>query len=157
MTYLRILLACLLVGLSCPAVAIKPMPFDNPASEARYEALLEALRCMVCQNQSLATSNAALAADMRAVVYRMVMAGKSNAQIKQFLVSRYGAFVLYQPPLSAKTWLLWFGPLVLVVVGLLALLIAVRGRWRRATTESGEMQSAVHEQVQQLLDRHKEH
>lgn len=153
----RLLVACLLVGLSCSAGAIKPMSFNHPAKEARYEALLHELRCLVCQNQSLATSNAELAADMRSVVYRKIMAGKSNAQIKQFLVSRYGEFVLYQPPLSIKTWLLWFGPPVLVIVGLMVLLIAVRGRWQQATTTaSSELNPDAEQHVQKLLDRHKD-
>lgn len=150
----QILLLALLLGASIPALAIKPLPFDNPAREARYEALLPELRCMVCQNQSLASSNADLAADMRHEVHRLIVAGKSDAQVKQFLVARYGEFVLYRPPVELKTWLLWFGPALLAVLGLLALLIAVRGRWRGASRAALPAQDR--ERLQHLLNRHEE-
>lgn len=148
----RIVIAFLLMGLSLSAAAIKPLPFDDPAKEARYEALLMELRCMVCQNQSLATSNSDLAADMRAVVHRMIIAGKSNEEIKQFLVARYGEFVLYQPPVEPKTWLLWFGPALLAIIGLIALLVAVRSRWRRAAPTG--LENNERERLQDMLNRH---
>lgn len=154
MTRLQVCGLAMLLVLSVPAAAIKPLPFDNPVREARYEALLHELRCMVCQNESLASSHADLAADMRHEVHRLIVAGKSDAEVKQFLVARYGEFVLYRPPLELKTWLLWFGPALLVVLGLLALSLAVRGRWRRAS--AGELPSDDRERLQTLLNRHED-
>lgn len=154
MKWVRILAVPLVITLSFPVAAIKPLGFDDPAKEARYEALLTELRCMVCQNQSLASSNSDLAADMRHVVHRMVVAGKSNAEIKKFLVARYGEFVLYRPPVEAKTWLLWFGPAIFVIVGLIVLLAAVRGRWR--TAPPTELQTDERERLQDLLNRHED-
>lgn len=152
---LRILSVLLLFAVSLPpAVAIKPMHFETPAQEARYQSLLHELRCMVCQNQSLASSNADLAADMRHVVHRKILAGKSNAEIKDFLVARYGNFVLYRPPVEVATWLLWFGPAVLVVIGLIALMIAVRGRWRRAGPDG--LHADDRQRLRNLLNRHED-
>lgn len=154
MNWSRIVIAFVLMGLSLSAAAIKPLPFDDPAKEARYEALLTELRCMVCQNQSLATSNADLAADMRAVVHRMIIAGKSNEEIKQFLVARYGEFVLYQPPVEPKTWLLWFGPGLLAIIGFVVLVVAVRKRWRQAAPAG--LETDERERLQDMLNRHED-
>lgn len=150
----RLLLAPLLIAVSVSAAAIEPLGFDDPDRDARYQALLHELRCMVCQNQSLASSNADLAADMRVEVHRMVAAGRSNAEVKAFLVDRYGEFVLYKPPVSAKTWLLWFGPGALALVGVAVLLVAVRRRWRHAPP--ADMQSDDHERLRALLNRHED-
>jgi cytochrome c-type biogenesis protein CcmH len=95
-----------------------PMTFENAAEQERYQGLLEELRCLVCQNQSLADSHADLAQDLRNEVYRMVKEGQADQEILQFLVTRYGDFVLYRPPLKASTLLLWFGPFVLLALAL---------------------------------------
>ena len=92
-------------------------PFTSRTDELRYEHLLLELRCAVCQNQSLAESNAPLAEDLRLEVYKQIVAGKSNADIKTFLVERYGPTVLYEPPLQSNTFFLWLGPLVLLLIG----------------------------------------
>ena len=91
-----------------------PFTFKDASEEARYQQLTAELRCLVCQNQSLADSHADLAQDLRAEVYRMVEAGQSNQQIVDFLVARYGDFVLYRPPVSRLTYALWFGPMLLL-------------------------------------------
>ena len=93
-----------------------PVVFDAAEDQARYESLLEELRCLVCQNQSLADSQAELAQDMRDEVHRMVTSGASNGAITDFLVARYGDFVLYRPPVKRSTWLLWGGPFLLLVL-----------------------------------------
>ncbi len=91
-------------------------PLD-PAAQARLKALSEELRCLVCQNQTLADSNAELAVDLRREVHRMIAGGRSDKQIKTYLVERYGDFVLYDPPVQANTIALWFAPFVLLLIG----------------------------------------
>jgi cytochrome c-type biogenesis protein CcmH len=90
---------------------------SDPALDARLKKLEEELRCLVCQNQSLADSSAPLAEDLRREVRALAVSGKDDEQIKEFLVARYGDFVLYDPPVKRITWLLWFGPFVLLAMG----------------------------------------
>lgn len=90
----------------------------EPADKARYNALAEELRCLVCQNQTLADSDASLAVDLRRQLESMVVEGRSDNEIKSYLVDRYGEFVLYRPPVQSNTWLLWFGPFVLLAAGI---------------------------------------
>lgn len=94
----------------------------------RFQSLIEELRCLVCQNQSIAESNAGLATDLRAQVTEQIVAGKTDAEIKAYLQARYGDFVLYNPPLTAKTVVLWAGPFVLVLGVLLAVVLRLRHR-----------------------------
>jgi len=96
--------------------ADNPAEFNNPILKERYYSLLEEIRCLVCQNQTLAASHADLAQDLRNEIYKMVNAGKQDDQIIQFLVERYGDFVLYRPPLKENTWLLWLGPFLFLVI-----------------------------------------
>jgi cytochrome c-type biogenesis protein CcmH len=107
---------------------------DTPETENRIRSLEEKLRCLVCQNQTLADSNAELAGDLRREVREQVKAGRSDAQIIEYLVQRYGDFVLYEPPFKATTVLLWLGPFVLLAAALLVLVTTLRRR-RRATVE----------------------
>src|ERR1700704_789505 len=100
------------------AMAYEAQPLAaNPQAEARLKALAVELRCLVCQNQTLADSNAPLAEDLRREVRALAVTGKNDEEIKQYLVARYGDFVLYQPPLKTTTWLLWFGPFALLLLG----------------------------------------
>lgn len=92
-----------------------PPVFKDVAEEQRFHALTGELRCVMCQNQSLADSNAMVARDLRREVLGLIRDGKSDAEIKQFLVQRYGEFVLYRPRMERSTWLLWFGPALLVL------------------------------------------
>ncbi len=103
------------------AVDKNPLTFTNPSQESRYQNLTTELRCVVCQNQSVADSNAELAQDIRDLVRNMIIQGQSDAEITRFLVERYGDFVLYNPPVKAKTYLLWLGPGILLFVGLIGL------------------------------------
>jgi cytochrome c-type biogenesis protein CcmH len=100
-------------------VAVELPPLDA-AGKARLKALSEELRCLVCQNQTLADSNADLAVDLRNQVHEQIAAGRSDAQIRQYMVERYGDFVLYKPPVQGNTALLWGGPFALLAVGGLA-------------------------------------
>lgn len=132
---LKILVLTLLLCLVTPAFAvIEVFTFDDPVKEQRYRKLSEELRCLVCQNQNLADSNADLAKDLRHQVYNMIEAGKSDAEIIDYMVSRYGEFVLYRPPLQTNTVLLWAGPFVLLLGGLAGLAVFVRRR-KSATRE----------------------
>lgn len=103
----------------------------DPALDARLKALEGELRCLVCQNQSLAESNAPLAEDLRREVRELAVAGKSDTEIKQYLVARYGDFVLYNPPVKSTTWLLWFGPFMLLAGGAIVWWLIARRRGRR--------------------------
>lgn len=95
----------------------RPLAFRNGAEEARFHALAAELRCVQCQNQSLADSNAQIAQDLRREVLVLMHQGHDDTRIKQFLVERYGQFVLYQPPMQPDTWLLWGGPLLFLGMG----------------------------------------
>jgi cytochrome c-type biogenesis protein CcmH len=92
--------------------------FNAPREETRFDELTSSLRCLVCQNQTLAESNAPLAEDLRHEIYEKILAGQTNRQIVNYLTSRYGDFILYNPPLTLATLALWFGPLTLLVTGL---------------------------------------
>ncbi|HMS25988.1 MAG TPA: cytochrome c-type biogenesis protein CcmH [Burkholderiaceae bacterium] len=99
---------------------------DDPVVEQRLNTIAEELRCLVCQNESLAGSRAGLALDLRRELRGLIKAGKSDAEIKDFMVNRYGDFVLYRPPVKPQTWLLWFAPLIVLLIGLLVLLRTVK-------------------------------
>jgi cytochrome c-type biogenesis protein CcmH len=105
-----------------------PPASDNPALDQRMKNLSSKLRCLVCQNQTLADSNAELAVDLRKEIREKMQSGMSDEEIRRFLVSRYGDFVLYQPPFKATTFLLWVGPFLLLAVGMTVLFINVRRR-----------------------------
>ncbi|MBS0516142.1 MAG: cytochrome c-type biogenesis protein CcmH [Proteobacteria bacterium] len=143
--------ALLSLGLvAATAYAIDPLPFKDRAEEVRFQQLTRQLRCLVCQNQDLADSDADLARDLRKQVFDLMREGKTDAEIKQFLVARYNDFVLYDPPLKPGTWLLWFTPFALVAIGALALLRILRRRARAAVGESvlrqaGPMQNSEEE------------
>ena len=100
----------------------------DPVAEKRLQGLSEELRCLVCQNQNIADSNAPIATDLRREIFRMLEEGQSNAQIVDFLVLRYGDFVLYKPPVNARTYLLWYGPFALLGLGALGLGVLVLRR-----------------------------
>lgn len=113
-----------------PVHDARPLPFADASEEARFHALAAQLRCVQCQNQSLADSNAQIAQDLRREVLLLMHQGHDDAAIKQFLVQRYGQFVLYQPPLQPGTWLLWAGPPLFLAAGALLVLGIVRRRSR---------------------------
>ena len=105
-----------------------PLTFRDAAEETRFHALTAELRCVMCQNQSLADSNAQIANDLRREVLDLMNQGKSDAEIKRFLVERYGEFVLYKPEVDGATWLLWFGPALLLLAGAAIVFRIVRRR-----------------------------
>lgn len=115
--------------LALPASAQVAQPAaEDPALEARVMRISDELRCLVCQNQTIADSHASLAVDLRNQIRDMLQQGKSEAQIRTYMVERYGDFVLYRPPLKHTTWLLWFGPALLIAIGSILLWVVLRRR-----------------------------
>lgn len=117
------------------AHAIDPMPFKDAAEEARFRALAAELRCVLCQNQSLADSNAGIAQDLRREVFDLMRQGRSDEQIKTFLTDRYTDFVLYKPRAAGRTLLVWLGPAAVLLAGAIAVAVIVRRRARAAGTQ----------------------
>jgi cytochrome c-type biogenesis protein CcmH len=145
---LRILLLGLvwLLTLSAPlhASTLADYQFDDPAKKADFRAVIEQMRCLVCQNESLAASNAELAVDLRNEIYGMMKAGKGKDDIIRFMVDRYGDFVLYNPPIKPSTYPIWFGPLILFLIGALLLLrTLMRKKKSQETTLSEEEQQRL--------------
>lgn len=114
--------------LSLSAFAQEEAEFDTAEQSARYQHLINELRCLVCQNQTIADSHADLAKDLREQVAVQIRAGRSDAEIIEYLTARYGDFVLYRPPLKQSTYLLWGGPFLLLAIGLVILAATLRKR-----------------------------
>ncbi len=143
-----------LSGIPQAASAAKLDGIDLPEQyEGRYKALIDQLRCLVCQNETLADSEADLAADLRREIREKMVQGQSDKQIRDFLVARYGDFVLYKPPVKATTLMLWYGPFALLALGVLIAVITIRRRGRRTPETINDEQ---HRQVQALLRRQDE-
>lgn len=131
---LRPLLAAALLAAATLAAALEPVAFRSAEEEARFRMLIAQLRCVMCQNQSLADSDAQIAVDLRREVLVQIRDGRSDREIEQFLVERYGEFVLYRPRLTPMTYALWFGPLALAALGLGLIVRQVRRRSAQART-----------------------
>ena len=121
---------------------IEAKDFESPDQERRYHALIEDIRCPVCQGQSISGSNSSLAKDLREQVRQMILSNKSNKQIYQFMVDRYGDFVIFKPPLNWKTYLLWFAPLVFLVFCFIYLIRSTRVKNEIVTVSSGDVEKA---------------
>jgi len=126
-------------------VTLESFSFDDKSTELDFKEFIGKVRCLVCQNQSLADSDAELAHDLRDEIYEMYQAGKSKDEITTFLVDRYGDFVLYDPPMKPKTWLIWFGPFVLLLVAGFLLTRSLRRQTALPATE-------ISAEERQLLD-----
>jgi cytochrome c-type biogenesis protein CcmH len=135
----RFLRAGLLAGLlavGMPALAIdSEAAFHDPVLQHRYEAINRELRCLVCQNQTIADSNATLAQDLRREVREMIAAGKTDAEIREFMIERYGDFVLYRPRMTAQNFLLWAAPALLLIVGAVVVVRVVRRKAQESKLE----------------------
>ena len=119
------------------AWAIDPEPpFENPALEASYQGLINEVRCLVCQNQTIADSNAPLASDLRREIRQMMGEGASRGEVTEFLVARYGDFVLYRPPFQSTTWALWGAPVFLLAIGAVVFVRILRARMSQPLEES---------------------
>lgn len=150
MNGVKTVLLTVLLAISIPvyaAATLESFKFKTAGDEKHFKELIAELRCLVCQNQSLVDSDAELAHDLRAEVYGMMQAGQTDAEIIDFLVARYGDFVLYSPPVKPATYLLWFGPFVLLTIALALLAFALRRQRRPAD------QKPITEKDRQQLDR----
>jgi len=143
-----VLLLALGVWWSLAWSAIETYEFDDPKKESDYKQLIQELRCLVCQNQNLADSNAELAQDLRNKTYEMVQQGLDQDQVVEYMVQRYGDFVLYRPPLQTNTLVLWIGPFVIMLVGLMVLLRIIR---RRSTDDSEHLSEEDRKRAETLL------
>ena len=148
----RIALIALLVTLVSPALAVTPDEMlKDPALEARARHLSQELRCMVCQNQSIDDSEAPLAHDLRVLVRDRLTAGDSDRQVLDYLVARYGEFVLLKPPFALRTLLLWGLPPLALIVGMVGLVAALRRR-RSVTTEPAPLSAAEQRRLATLVE-----
>jgi cytochrome c-type biogenesis protein CcmH len=147
MKYICIFLMALCMGLVHAREAVSLV--DDPVEEARLVHISQELRCLVCQNESLSSSRAELADDLRREVRDLIRANKSDQEIKDFLVSRYGDFVLYRPEVKPLTWVLWFGPFVVLLIAGIFLLVYLRQR--RATVQPQVLSDNERARVEQLL------
>lgn len=149
------LLAIAALGLALSGIAhaaIDTYEFANDAERQRFRDLTTELRCPKCQNQDLADSNAPIAADLRKQIYAQLQQGKSNQQIVDYMVDRYGEFVRYKPEVSERTWLLWFGPAALLLLGVGVIGVIVVRRRRPAATTSTTLSAEEQARLDQLLD-----
>lgn len=132
---LTLMLAVFLITGTAGA-AIESKQFENSETEARYKKMIAELRCLVCQNQNLSDSDADLAKDLRNQVEKMLKSGNSDEQIADYMVTRYGDFILYNPPLKTSTLVLWAGPLLIVIIGIIIVANIFRRRDRQKSTIS---------------------
>lgn len=135
--FAKLFLICALL-IASAATAMEPIDYQSPAEAQRHRALSAELRCVMCQNQSIADSNAPIAHDLRMEVLRLMRDGKDDDQIKAYLVERYSDFVLYEPPLRGGNWLLWVGPFVLLVGGLLAVMAVIRRKQPKIKSDNAD-------------------
>ena len=141
-TVKKIVLFLMVFGFFVSVKAIDNGPvFEDPVMQSKYEQLISEIRCLVCQNQSIKDSNVFLAVDLRNEIRRLLENGRSENEIKQFLVDRYGDFVLYQPPLNEKTFLIWFSPLLLLLAGGIIIIKIIRKRMNLQFDDSDEAPS----------------
>jgi cytochrome c-type biogenesis protein CcmH len=149
----RMLPALLLAGFLGMAAAQEAKPLaEDPVLEAKVMAIAEELRCLVCQNETIAASHADLAVDLRKQIRQKLQQGQTQAQILDFMVQRYGDFVLYRPPVKSSTWLLWGGPFLLLAVAVAALVLNIR---RRRTLAAAPLKADEAERVRRLLAEEK--
>jgi cytochrome c-type biogenesis protein CcmH len=135
--WLGLVVALALVAAHLPGGAVDVFQFSSEAQEARYQRLIDELRCVVCQGQAISESNADLAKDLRRKVYEQIQAGKSDEEIMAYMVARYSDFVLYRPPFKATTALLWVGPFIILAIGVgVAFVFVRRRRASRITADS---------------------
>lgn len=138
---MRLAALALAWSLVMPAFAIDTgEAFADPAQQQRYERLIRELRCLVCQNQSIADSNATLATDLRREVRDMLQAGRSDGEIRAFMTERYGDFVLYDPPMAPRTLLLWLAPALLLLGGIAVTGTVVLRRARAARANPASLE-----------------
>ncbi|MCG8355882.1 MAG: cytochrome c-type biogenesis protein CcmH [Kiloniellales bacterium] len=146
------LLALMLLAAALPALAVEPDEIlDDPGLEARARVLSKDIRCLVCQNESIDSSNAEMAKDLRVLVRERLVAGDSDEEVFDYLVARYGDYVLLEPPMRPRTYLLWFGPALLLLLGGLGVALFFRGR-RKAAAQPAPLTAAERRRLEALLE-----
>ncbi len=150
---MRPLLLILVVLLATPAWAVEPDEMlDDPVLEARARALSQEIRCLVCQNEPISSSNADLARDLRLLVRERIVAGDSDADVKAFLVARYGDYVLFDPPMKSTTYALWFGPVLILLLGALGVVLYfARARQDAAKATTAPLSAEERARLERLL------
>jgi cytochrome c-type biogenesis protein CcmH len=144
----------LMVTSMANASPVETFQFRDEVTKIRFQALTKELRCPKCQNQNLADSNSPIAADLRAELYELLQQGKADSEIVNFMVSRYGEFVLYRPRVSSLTYILWFGPALLILIGIIVVIIILRKKPAAKTDLA--LSSQQQDKLQQLLQSSKD-
>ncbi|WP_376738962.1 cytochrome c-type biogenesis protein [Pseudomonas luteola] len=153
MRRIRASLLLLFVWIGVAQAAIETFAYTNDAERERFQALTRELRCPKCQNQDLADSNAPIAADLRGEIHRLMNEGKSDEQIINYLVARYGEFVMYRPPVEKRTWLLWYGPAAFLILGFCIILIIVRRRQQQTLLSNAPLSADEQARLASLLKK----
>ena len=146
-----IFLVQIFIAANVYAAPIETFQFDSPETEKVFHKLSEELRCLVCQNQNIAESNADLAKDLRLEIYTMLQEGKSEDEIVEFMVQRYGDYVLYRPPFKPMTWLLWFGPILIFALGLVFVV-----RFMKSQSSAAKPAALSEEELERIKNLHAE-
>jgi len=145
------LLFLLCVSFGVISAPVETFQFDSPETEKTFHKLSEELRCLVCQNQNVAESNADLAKDLRLEIYTMLSDGKTEDEIVDFMVQRYGDYVLYRPPFKPMTWLLWFGPVIIFAIALTFVV-----RFMRSQDDATQTDSLSKDDIERIKNLHAE-
>jgi cytochrome c-type biogenesis protein CcmH len=154
MSFIKIFCVALVIfgaSLLVQASPVDTYVFQDKVTEIRFNALTKELRCPKCQNQNLADSNSPIAADLRREVYELLQQGKADIEIVDFMVARYGDFVLYRPRVSSITYILWFGPIVLLLIGVIIVIVILRKKSVQQNQKS--LSQAQQDKLQQLLNK----
>ncbi len=157
MRRLRFLVAAILIGVA-PILSLAVEPdeiLDDPVLEARAREISAQVRCVVCQNESIDTSNAGIARDLRILIRERLVAGDTDQEIFDFLVARYGDFVLLKPPFKPETWALWFAPFVIAAAGAAGIFVLVRRVNRRAAAGPGQLSEEELAQIEKIIQNEK--
>lgn len=149
----RLLVVFFLILSPAAVIALDYQRFSNPEQQEAYESLTSELRCLVCQNQTIADSNAELAGDLRRQVYEMLQQGKTREEVIEFMTQRYGDFVLYKPPFKGKTSLLWIAPVVFLLIGLITVGLLIQRKKTAAGLHSGTEQAEKRAKIRSLLEK----
>ena len=149
------LLLLFLLMISINSHAVDSRQLSDPKQQESYETLTKELRCLVCQNQTIADSNAELAGDLRRQVYEMLQQGKSEQEIIRFMTDRYGDFVLYKPPFAGKTSLLWIAPVLFLLMGLMTIFFVIRRKRATAQVQVDALETDIEKQkkIRSLLEK----
>lgn len=151
---MRILMLAAMLWLPAAYAAIDVYNFDDPKKEETFRELLKELRCPKCQNQDIADSNAELAKDLREKTYQMLQEGSSKEEVVDYMVARYGNFILYKPPFMASTLILWAGPVLVLLIGLVVVLVRTRKKPALAADET--LSEEEKQRLKRLLNKNKE-